>query len=102
MRHDKEELFQLLMKHRVPASPVRDLNDVIHDPHMLERRAIEWIDHPDLGNVPLPRSPMRYEGSEPLEIVPSRRLGQDNERVYGEWMGLSASDIRQLQADEIV
>ena len=102
VRHDKEELFQLLMKHRVPASPVRDLNDVIHDPHMLQRRAIEWIDHPDLGNVPLPHSPMRYEGSEPLTIVPSRRLGQDNDKVYGDWLGLSATDILQLQTDGIV
>lgn len=100
--HTKEGLFQLLMQHRVPSAPVRDLQDVIHDPHMLSRRAIEWIDHPDLGKVPVPNSPIRYGGSEPLVIVPSRQLGQDNEAVYCDWLGLSKDEIDQLRVDGIV
>ena len=75
---------------------------MIHDPHMLARRAIEWIDHPDLGKVPLPNSPIRYGGSEPLEIVPSRQLGKDNEAVYGDWLGLAKEDIDQLRVDGVV
>lgn len=101
-RFNKEDLFQLLMKHRVSAAPVRDLQDVIHDPHMLARRAIEWIDHPDLGRVPVPNSPIRYEGSEPLAIVPSRRLGQDNDAVYSDWLGLPKNEIEQLRSDGVL
>ena len=101
-RYAKEDLFKLLMQHRVPSAPVRDLQDVIHDPHMLARRAIEWIDHPDLGKVPVPNSPIRYGGSEPLAIVPSRQLGQDNEAVYGDWLGLAKEDIDQLRVDGVV
>jgi len=101
-RFNKEDLFQLLLKNRVPCAPVRDLNEVIHDPHMLERRALEWIDHPDLGKVPLPNSPMRYEGTEPLAIVPSRKLGQDNDTVYGEWLGLPQDDIAQLKSSGVI
>ena len=101
-RYIKEDLFQLLMQHRVPSAPVRDLQDVIQDPHMLARRAIEWIDHPDLGRVPVPNSPIRYGGSEPLAIVPSRRLGQDNEAVYSDWLGLPKEELEQLRADGVV
>jgi CoA:oxalate CoA-transferase len=101
-RYTKEDLFQLLMQHRVPSAPVRDLQDVIQDPHMLARRAIEWIDHPDLGKVPVPNSPIRYGGSEPLAIVPSRRLGQDNEAVYSDWLGLPKEAVEQLRADGVV
>jgi len=90
------------MKNRVPCAPVRDLNEVIHDPHMLARRALEWIDHPDLGKVPLPNSPMRFEGIEPLPIKPSRRLGQDNDKVYGEWLGLAPDAVAQLQSDGVI
>jgi formyl-CoA transferase len=100
--YEKEELFQLLMRHRVASAPVRDLNDVIHDPHMLARRAIEWIDHPDLGKVPLPNSPMRYSGSDPLAIVPSRRLGQDNEVVYHDWLGISKDGLEELQVAGVI
>ena len=100
--YDKEELFQLLMRHRVASAPVRDLNDVIHDPHMLARRAIEWIDHPDLGKVPLPNSPMRYSGSAPLAIVPSRRLGEDNQAVYHDWLGIPKEGFEELQAAGVI
>ena len=101
-RFTKEDLFQRLMQHRVPCAPVRDLQDVIHDPHMLARRAIEWIDHPDLGKVPVPNSPIRYEGSEPLAIVPSRQLGQDNDAVYSDWLGLPQGEVEQLRADGVL
>jgi CoA:oxalate CoA-transferase len=98
----KDELFQLLMRHRVPAAPVRDLAEVVNDPHLLARRAIEWIEHPDLGRIPVPNSPMRYDGVQPLPITPSRRLGQDNDQVYGAWLGLPQEQIRSLRAQGIV
>lgn len=99
---EKESLFNLLMRHRVPAAPVRDLNEVIHDRHLLERRAIEWIDHPDLGRVPLPNSPIRYDGVEPLSIAASHRLGQDNDAVYCGWLGLSFDDLSTLRNQGVV
>jgi CoA:oxalate CoA-transferase len=94
----KDALFELLMRHRVPCAPVRDLKEVVNDPHMLARRALEWIDHPSLGRVPVPNSPMRYEGAEPMPIVPSRKLGEDNRQVYGQWLGKSAEEIESLEA----
>ncbi len=101
-RLGKEALFALLMRHRVPAAPVRDLHEVVHDPHMLARRALEWVDHPDLGRVPLPNSPMRYEDAEPMAIVPSRRLGADNDAVYGEWLGIASAELETLRADGVI
>jgi len=90
------------MKHRVPAAPVRDLNEVINDPHMLARRALEWVEHPTLGRIPLPNSPMRYEGSAPMAIVPSRRLGEDNREVYGAWLGIASEEIDALASDGVI
>lgn len=101
-RFAKEELFQRLMQHRVASAPVRDLNDVVNDPHMLARRALEWIDHPSLGRVPLPNSPMRYEGAAPIPIIPSRTLGEDNQEVYGRWLGLGDANVDKLRADGVI
>ena len=101
-KYTKEDLFELLMKHRVPSAPVRDLKEVVHDPHMLARRALEWVEHPDLGNIPLPNSPMRYDGMEPMPIVPSRRLGEDNRQVYGNWLGLPNNEIDTLVAEGVI
>lgn len=101
-RHTKDALFKLLMDHRVACAPVRDLDEVIHDEHMHERRALQWVDHPMYGRVCLPNSPMRYEGATPLDLKPSGELGCDNEAVYCDWLGLSQDEFRQLQAGEVI
>jgi len=101
-RYDKQALFELLLRHRVPCAPVRDLDEVVNDPHMHARGALHWIEHPDLGRIPVPGSPMRYQDSAALAIVPSRRLGQDNRAVYGDWLGLPAADVERLEQEGVV
>ena len=100
--YPKQELFDLLMKNRVPCSPVRDLDEVVNDKHMHARRALEWVEHPMYGRVCLPNSPMRYDGVEPLAIRPSGELGCDNRAVYGDWLGLGEAELRQLADEEVI
>ena len=96
----KLDLFSLLMRHRVPSAPVRDLKKS-YTTRMLARRALEWVEHPDLGSIPLPNSPWLW-GTDPMPIVPSRRLGEDNHRVYGQWLGLPNDEIETLAAEGVI
>ncbi|MFN0000115.1 MAG: CaiB/BaiF CoA transferase family protein [Burkholderiaceae bacterium] len=98
----KKALFDLLMGHRVPCAPVRDLDEVVNDAHMHARRALEWVEHPMYGRVCLPNSPLRFEGVEPMPIRPSAELGRDNRSIYGDWLGLSDGDIEQLIEQEVI
>ncbi len=100
--YPKQELFDLLMKNRVPCSPVRDLDEVVNDKHMHARRALEWVEHPMYGRVCLPNSPLRYDGVEPLAIRPSGELGCDNRAVYGDWLGLGEAELQQLVDEEVI
>lgn len=101
-QHSKKALFDLLMSHRVPCAPVRDLDEVVNDEHMHARRALEWVEHPLYGRVCLPNSPLRFDGVEPMAIRPSGALGCDNEEVYGDWLGLPKAEIARLQAEEVI
>ena len=101
-RQTKDALFQLLMEHRVACAPVRNLDEVIHDEHMHERGALQWVDHPMYGRLCLPNSPMRYEGSPPLSLSPSGELGRDNELVYCDWLGLSLDELNHLKSTEVI
>ena len=101
-QHTKKALFDLLMSHRVPCAPVRDLDEVVNDEHMHARRALEWVEHPLYGRVCLPNSPLRFDGVEPMAIRPSGALGCDNEEVYGDWLGLPKAEIARLQAEEVI
>jgi len=99
---DKQPLFELLQSHRVPCSPVRDLDEVINDPHMHERGALQWQEHPQLGRIPVQSSPLRYDGAPQMPITPSRPLGADNATVYGDWLGLSAAEITDLTREGVI
>lgn len=98
----KKDLFDLLMEHRVPCAPVRNLDEVVNDAHMHSRRALEWVEHPIYGRVCLPNSPLRFDGVEPMAIRPSGELGRDNQEVFGDWLGLCGDEITQLQHDKVI
>jgi CoA:oxalate CoA-transferase len=101
-RHNKQDLFALLMKHRVPCAPVRTLKEVVNDPHLHQRGMLQWIDHPELGRVVVQASPMRYDGTPQLPHQPSRRLGEDNEGVLTRWLGLSSAEVTRLACEGVI
>ena len=101
-KHEKQALFDLLMRHRVPCAPVRNLDEVVNDVHMHQRRALEWVEHPMYGRVCLPNSPLRFDGVEPMALKPSGELGRDNREVYGDWLGLSVAEVAQLAREEVI
>jgi len=99
---DKEELFQLLMRHRVPCAPVRDLPEVVNDPHMHARGSLKRVDHPTLGSVVLPTGPLHFEGAPPQELIPSKALGADTDAVLTEWLGLAPDEVAALHREGAV
>src|SRR4051794_5201231 len=95
-QYNKQDLFALLMKHRVPCAPVRTLMEVVNDPHLHQRGMLQWIDHPELGRIVVQSSPMRYDGATPLPHAPSEKLGASNGAVLSGWLGLSKDKVDQL------
>ena len=98
----KAELMVLLKRHKVPSAPVRDLLEVMNDPHMHGRGMLERIDHPDLGPIVVPTSPLRFHGAEKVATTPSPQVGQDNRDVYGNWLGLDEAEIDRLLKDGVI
>lgn len=94
----KDELLGVTDRYRVPRAPVRELDEVVNDPHMHARGSLKRVDHPDLGNVVLPTGPLRYGGSDVRELEPSKAIGADNASVYGDWLGRTPEEIAALSA----
>lgn len=92
----KDELIEFLTRNRVPCAPVREVDEVVNDPHMLARGTLKKIDHPELGEITVPTGAMLYPGSEPLELQPSKVFAADNRAVYCDWLGLSVTEFDDL------
>jgi crotonobetainyl-CoA:carnitine CoA-transferase CaiB-like acyl-CoA transferase len=100
---DRHEVMAALQAVGVRAGAVQDAEDVNeHDPQMAHRDAFFELDHPVIG-------PARFEGvpftatqfgadhwrSAPL-------LGEDNQYVYGEILGIESDEIAELAATGVI
>ena len=68
---------------KVPVSAVREVAELVDDVHLHERGALQRIDHPQLGEIVVPHSPLRFRGSALAPIVPSAALGEHNDEILG-------------------
>jgi crotonobetainyl-CoA:carnitine CoA-transferase CaiB-like acyl-CoA transferase len=96
--HSRAELEALTRQHGVPAAAVRTLEEVLNDPGMHERGMLRWVDHPEVGRVVLPSTPLRIEGAPPPPFAPSPFLNQHEEEVLGGLLGLDEAEREALRA----
>jgi CoA:oxalate CoA-transferase len=100
--HPKDEVAGKFLAASVPCAPVRELSEVIVDRNMHERGSLQWIDHPELGRVVLPHSPLRFEGTPLRPLEPSVALGADNRRVFVDWLGHDEEELQDLTAAGVI
>src|SRR5437763_13900996 len=98
----KMEVFARAKANRVPCAPVRTAPEVMHDPHMHERGLLEDVEHPELGPITVPTTPLRLHGSAKPPLRPSPRVGQHNDEIYGAWLGLSAAEMGALREEGVI
>src|SRR5438067_5317644 len=98
----KMEVFARAKEYRIPCAPVRTAPEVMNDPHMHERGMLERIDHPELGEIVVPTTPLRLHGTDKVAAGPSPTIGQHNAEIYGGWLGLSAAEIAELEENGVV
>lgn len=98
----KYEATQIFKENRIPAAPVRDLTEVTADPHMHERGMLHDIDHPEMGKIVLPSSPLRFAGSEPPALTAEPGIGEHTETVLADWLGLDKGTVDMLKNERVL
>lgn len=93
----KMDVVAAAKRYKIPVAPVRNAVEVMNDPHMHERGMLQRIEHPSLGPIVVPNSPLRLHGADRVDPIPSPTLGQHNDQVYGEWLGLGADAVEALR-----
>jgi CoA:oxalate CoA-transferase len=97
-QYTRDDLWALCQEFSVPSSPLRDVVEVLNDPHLHARGFLS--EHvAATGPVYLPNSPMRYEGSAIKELTPAPELGGDTDAVLGEILGLGPDELVALRSE---
>jgi crotonobetainyl-CoA:carnitine CoA-transferase CaiB-like acyl-CoA transferase len=83
-------------------APIYDMAQVVNDPHVQATEMITTVDDEDLGPLRMQNLAFRLLGSPGRIRFAGRGLGQDNEDVYAERLGLDRERIEQLRARGVI
>jgi crotonobetainyl-CoA:carnitine CoA-transferase CaiB-like acyl-CoA transferase len=97
----RDEVSMTCEQHQVPAAPLRDVTEVLADPH-LRARGFLTEQVTTGGTVLLPNSPIRYEGSEPRPLTPPPGLGEHTDDVLSELCGLDRGALAALRKEGVI
>ncbi|MGE0730763.1 MAG: CaiB/BaiF CoA transferase family protein [Acidimicrobiia bacterium] len=91
-----------LERHRVPAGPVLTPLDALDHPHFKAREMVRWVDDPQLGPLPIPGFPFKFGAQPELPDIRAALLGEHNEAILAERLGLGADRVAALEASGVL
>jgi len=96
------EVIGILESKRVPCSPVNSAADIVDDPQVKAREMVVGLDYPGVGKVPVPGTPIKLSRSPGSIRRRAPNVGEHNQEVYRELLGLSDTQLAQLKKDGVL
>jgi benzylsuccinate CoA-transferase BbsF subunit len=95
------QLAERLQHHGVAAAPVINVADLLHDPHYRARETFIEVDHPLGFKETIYGAYVKTSRTE-ASVRPGPVMGQDNDYVFKELLGLSEKRYRQLIEEQVI
>jgi len=102
LKYDKFELFHILQKEGVPAGPVLTEKETYGDPHLNSRGFFKVIHQKDTGSYRYPGFLWNMSEMPPECQIPPPLMGEHNEYVFKEILGLSEKEINELTNKKVI
>ena len=96
-----EQATELILSKKVPAGPIMDISQILRDPHVKQREMFIESEHPTLGSVMLSASAVKLTDT-PLTVrTPAPALGQDNQEIFADFLGISQEEFQTLKEKQV-
>jgi crotonobetainyl-CoA:carnitine CoA-transferase CaiB-like acyl-CoA transferase len=100
---DPHEVMGILQRCGVRAGAVQDGQDLNErDPHLAHRGTFFELDHPVIGPARFEGFPTQFSRSRPDHWRSAPLLGEDNDYVLGEILGVAEDERRELEAAGVI
>ena len=99
--HDDRELRARLQRAGIAAAPVLNVADLLHDPHYRARETFIEVDHPLGFRETIYGSYVKLSHS-PVDVRPGPVIGQDNEHVFKNILGMSEARYQELVEQKVI
>jgi crotonobetainyl-CoA:carnitine CoA-transferase CaiB-like acyl-CoA transferase len=97
----RDEWLELFREARVPAGPIYRLDEIGRDEGFQERGLIYSVER-EGTMLPQIGLGIHFDGHSEGCDKPSPRLGEDNQSVFGEWLGLDKARITELAKTGVI
>jgi len=101
-KRDHYQAMHILQAHGVPAGATLKGSETIVDPHMSARGFWDTVDHPEAGPYKQVSTPWQLSNAPRRHAFPAPNLGEHNNYVLGDVMGLSEEEIVALSDQGII
>lgn len=98
----REQAMEVLDAKRVPCAPVLTLNEAMVHPHLRGRGTVRKVQDDVMGDFEIPGFPAKFSGWQPADKLYASALGEDNEEVLREVLGLSPAEVQELYDAEVL
>jgi crotonobetainyl-CoA:carnitine CoA-transferase CaiB-like acyl-CoA transferase len=102
MEHDKHDVIARGQELRILCGAVLTIEDLLTDPHYRDRDVWDTLEHPVAGALEYPGAPLLMSASPRAEPRPAPLLGEHNEAVYGDELGIDRDELTRLNAAGVV
>jgi formyl-CoA transferase len=100
-KRTKQEVTEVIAGAGVPCGAVFNLYELLHDEDLHARGMMQKIDHPIRGPVTVSGWPLRMSDTK-VALKNAPILGGDSEAIYGEWLGCSAAEIKDMRQRKVI
>lgn len=86
----------------LPCGPLNNIAQAAEQPQVVARRMLVEVEHPRIGRLKLPDTPVKLSRTPGGIKGPSPALGQDTYEVLSSLLGLSAEEMAELAAAGVI
>lgn len=100
---DAKDALQILAEYGVPSGLIYSAKDIVEDPHYRARDMVLNVEHPVLGDFPMPGIVPKLSRTPGKVKQPGADImGKHNNEVYGELLQYPLERIQMLQDNKII
>ncbi len=101
-QQSRDDLLPLLAKHGVTAGPINSIEELVSDPHVLARQTIlDFVDK-RFGSIKIPNVIPKLSETPGKVATLGPEMGEHNQAVYEDILGLTPEDLKALKDDEVI
>jgi benzylsuccinate CoA-transferase BbsF subunit len=101
-KHTHYEVTEILQREGVAAFPSLNNEEIFNDPHCRDRECFTLVDHPEQGKMYVVSPPWKFSETSARVTAAAPLLGEHNEYVFGELLGIPKGEISRLVAEKVL